>query len=202
MQFVFVRHGETEWNASRRFQGHSDMPLSARGLEQARALADALRGESFTRIYTSDLERAYETARVIGAGHGLEIVTDKRLREFNFGKWEGLTWAEIVEKWPQYAHNRPTQARLYAPPGGEQFDDVVARVSSFFDQFRLAQPHETILIVTHAGALHAAIAALQPAIVDPLAVTFATASITRIAMEDGSARIMSLNDVRHLDSIA
>ncbi|HUA09732.1 MAG TPA: histidine phosphatase family protein [Candidatus Acidoferrales bacterium] len=202
MEFVLVRHGITEWNVSRRFQGQSDVALSARGYEQAEALAAALRDEPLTRVYTSDLARAYETARIIGASHALEVVTDKRLREFDFGKWEGLTWAEIVEKWPEFAHARPTQARLYAPPGGERFEDVVARVGAFFGQFRLAQPHERILVVTHAGVLHAVIAALQPAIVDPLAVTFATASITRIAMEEGRARIMSLNDVGHLDSIA
>jgi broad specificity phosphatase PhoE len=200
MEIVFVRHGETAWNASRRFQGQSNVPLSPRGRAQAAAVLLALRGESFSHAYTSDLERALETARTIVGARKLEVTSDPRMREFDFGQWEGLTWPEIVARWPQYDGRLPTQARRYEPVGGERFEQVVARVRSFLDDLCSGAPAGPVLVVTHAGALHAAMEVLAPEGFDPLGMVFSTASITRIAMEGDRARIISLNDVSHLDS--
>ena len=200
MQIVFVRHGETAWNASRRFQGQSNVPLSARGRAQAAAVALALRGDSFSHAYTSDLERARETAQTIAAARTLDVTSDARLREFDFGQWEGLTWPEIVARWPQFDGRLPMQARAYEPAGGERFEQVVERVRSFLDELRSGAPSDRVLVVTHAGALHAAMEALAPEGFDPLGMVFSTASITRLAMDGDRARIISLNDVSHLDS--
>jgi broad specificity phosphatase PhoE len=202
VQLVFVRHGETAWNAARRFQGQSDVPLSLRGQAQAAALARALCNVPFTHAYSSDLIRALETARAIVAGRDLPIVTDVRLREFDFGEWEGLTWNEIVVRWPELERRLPTQARLYEPIGGETFEHVVARVRAFLDELLDNSAVKYALVATHAGALHAAMEVLRPEGFDPLSMVFSTASITRVAMEDGHARIISLNDVDHLDSTA
>ncbi|MGC2244832.1 MAG: histidine phosphatase family protein, partial [Candidatus Aquilonibacter sp.] len=87
MELVFVRHGETAWNAARRFQGQSQVPLSERGRAQAAELALALRNESFSHAYSSDLTRAMETARTIVGARVLDIASDARLREFDFGQW-------------------------------------------------------------------------------------------------------------------
>jgi broad specificity phosphatase PhoE len=133
---------------------------------------------------------------------GLGLRFDERLREFDFGAWEGLTWPEIVERFPDLAERTPTQARLYAPDGGEHFDDVVARVRAFLDDLHALGPQARVLAVAHAGVLHAAVAALRPEGVDPAGIVFSTASYTRFAMDERGARIITLNDVRHLDSPA
>lgn len=208
MELILVRHGATEWNASHRFQGRTDVPLSDVGRAQALALAQALCNMPFTHAYASDLVRALETARAIAAPHDLRVVPDARLCEFDFGAWEGLTWAQIVEREPELGLRMPTQARLYAPSGGESFDHVVARVRSFFDEVvHGLDLRAYVLIVMHAGTLHAAIEVLRPQGLDPLGISFAPASITRIAvdgiaMEEGHSRIITLNDVDHIDSPA
>ncbi len=202
MELVLVRHGETAWNAARRFQGQSPVPLSQRGRAQAAALARALRNESFSHAYASDLARARETARTIIGARPLEVTSDARLREFDFGEWEGLTWPEIVARWPQFEPGIPTQARRYEPVAGERFEQVVDRVRSFLTELRSGASGGHVLVVTHAGALHAALDVLAPEGFDPLGMVFSTASITRIAMEGDAARIITLNDVSHLDSTA
>lgn len=202
MELFLVRHGETAWNAERRFQGQSDVPLSPRGHTQASAIAAALANMPFARAYSSDLDRARATAHAIVADRGLTVETDARLREFDFGAWEGLTWAQIVARWPELDDQLPTRARFYEPTDGERFEHVVARVRSFLDELRAREALGNVLIVTHAGALHAALEVLAPEGFDPLATVFSTASITRIAMEGDRARIITLNDVNHLDSSA
>lgn len=198
-----VRHGQTQWNASRRFQGRTDIALSERGREQARAIARALKDEPFTHAYSSDLQRAYETAQTIAALHdGLPVLTDERLREFDFGAWEGLTWPQIVERWPELLEREATAARLYAPNEGETFAAVVARVEAFLADVRALGPGANVLAVTHAGVLHAAVAALQPEGIDAEGLVFSTAGFTRFAMDGPRARIITLNDVSHLDSSA
>ena len=198
-----VRHGQTQWNASRRFQGRTDVALSDTGRQQARAIAQALRDEPFTHAFSSDLRRARETAQTIAEFHeGLHVRADERLREFDFGAWEGLTWVQIVERWPELLEREATAARLYAPAGGEQFSDVVARVDSFLRDVRALGPDARVLAVAHAGVLHAAVAALRPEGVDQEGLVFSTAGFTRFAMDGPRARIITLNDVSHLDSTA
>jgi len=178
------------------------VPLSDRGRAQADAIAIALRNIPFTQAFSSDLQRARETAETIVAARTLPVATDVRLREFDFGEWEGLTWNEIVARWPQYAQRLPTQPGRYEPVGGERFEHVIARVGSFLDERVRHGTARYVLAVTHAGALHAALETLAPEGFDPQGKIFSTASITRVAMDDGRARIITLNDVSHLDSIA
>ncbi|MDQ2992754.1 MAG: histidine phosphatase family protein [Candidatus Eremiobacteraeota bacterium] len=192
-----MRHGRTEWNALRRFQGQSDIPLSDEGRTQAAATAGALASEPLEAIVSSDLSRAFETARVIAAHHDLEVVPDPRLREFAFGEWEGLTWDEIVARYPVAADMAFSSVRAYAPTGGERFDSVRARVGRVLDEF--AGREGRVVFVTHAGALHALLDILVADQLDLQTVRLTPASITRIAMDSGKARLMSLDDVRHLD---
>jgi broad specificity phosphatase PhoE len=194
-----VRHGETALNASRRFQGRSDAPLSQRGEEQAKALALALREEPFTHAFASDLRRAFETAHIIAEPHGLAVVRDARLQEFDFGLWEGLAWPDIVERFPELAAKPPKQARNYAPPGGERFADVESRVGAFLDDVRKLPNDAHVLVVTHAGALHAAFSVLAPLGVDFEGISFANGSITRVAVAGPRALALSLSDVSHLE---
>jgi 2,3-bisphosphoglycerate-dependent phosphoglycerate mutase len=202
VELFLVRHGETLWNAERRFQGQTDIPLSPRGRAQAAAIAAALSSIPFSRAYASDLQRAGETARAIVADREVAVETDVRLREFDFGAWEGLTWKEIIARWPEYNDHLPTQPGRYEPVAGERFEHVVARVRAFLDDLRVRVASGHVLIVTHAGVLHAMMEVLAPEGRDRVGMVFATASITRVAMEGDRARIITLNDVSHLDSIA
>jgi broad specificity phosphatase PhoE len=205
IDLTLVRHGVTEWNSSGKYQGRSDVPLSIHGRMQALQLMRALSNERFERAYTSRLSRAAETARIILEPHAVELVTDDRLREFDFGAWEGLTWDEIVRRWPFLRGRGSTSAKEYAPEGGERFEDVCDRVRSFLAELATTA-NGKILIVTHAGVLHAALAVLgnrtydRPE--DRLSLSFAPASISRITMDTEHARIMMLNDVRHLRTSA
>src|SRR5688572_19962610 len=90
-QLILIRHGETLWNTQHRMQGHADSPLTEDGLRQARQLAQRLTQIEFKALYSSDSGRALETARIVAAATGHEIIVDSRLRERNFGVFEGLT---------------------------------------------------------------------------------------------------------------
>ncbi|MBI4759502.1 MAG: histidine phosphatase family protein, partial [Chloroflexi bacterium] len=100
MRLLLVRHGETDWNAEERYQGTTDVPLSAQGRAQAQALTSRMAGEVLDAIYASDLQRAWQTAEVIAAPHGLPVRPEPRLREIDFGAWEGLTFDEIRQRRP------------------------------------------------------------------------------------------------------
>lgn len=143
------------------------------------------------------MARALETARIVAEPHGLAVQPDRRLREFDFGAWEGLTWDEIVATRPHLGEASWAAASLYAPEGGETFDAVRRRVGEFLEQLASARSVGHVVVVTHAGALHASLAALE---LGGLGVTFKPAGITRIAMEEGTSRLISVSDVRHLDT--
>src|ERR1700741_2656837 len=120
-ELLLVRHGETDWNRERRFQGHADQPLNETGREQARAPATDLDGNGIDLIYTSDLARARETAEIVGAQLGLDVVAMRELREIDVGEWEGLTWQEIEERYPEGA--RKWHEHGYGWQSGETYDE-------------------------------------------------------------------------------
>jgi len=151
-----------------------------------------LGGVHFDRVISSDLSRAHETAQIIGGGTPIE--RDARWREFAFGEWEGLTWDEIVERWPAAGEYADTAAKRYEPPGGETFDAVCDRVADALRELRRAD-HARVLIVTHAGALHAMMDVLfgQRAGVKSIAgLRFSPGSITRVNIEADGAELLSL----------
>ncbi len=201
IRYTFVRHGATDWNRDRRFQGQIDIPLNAEGRAQAQALARVLAGERFDRAISSDLLRAYETAQAIRRGKSVEC--DARWREFAFGEWEGLTWEQIVVRHPDLVDSASTGVRRYAAPGGESFDDVLQRVRDALADCA-AGDFENVLIVTHAGPLHAMLHAFfghrEAEMQEVLGVRFAPASITRIEVAAGEATLLALNDVAHVTS--
>ncbi len=193
LHVALIRHGPTEWNETGRFQGNTDLPLSERGRAYARAIAGALRGDGVCKVYSSDLRRTRETARAIAEAYGVPHLEDPRLREFDFGRWEGLTWDEILAQDPELARRPRSAARYYRPAGGESFELVRRRVRAFLDDL-IAGGETPLAVVTHAGALHAFCAELQ------LETTrFSPGGITRVAIDRGRARLLSLDDVAHLD---
>jgi broad specificity phosphatase PhoE len=154
----FIRHGETDWNAGGRVQGHSDVPLSSRGREQAEELAGRLATWPIGVIYSSDLRRALDTARPLADRLGLEPVVDPVLRERNFGVFEGLHDSEVEARLDDSAAFwRDPDTR---PDDGESRREVWNRVSTFLDGLLEDQPADEIAIVSHGGPIRLAAAYL------------------------------------------
>ena len=179
---LLARHGETDWNRDLRFQGHADPPLNELGLQQAEVLADALAGESIAAIYTSDLRRAHETARIVGDRLGVDVTVVPGLREIDVGSWSGLTRDEIAERFPE-------GFRRWSEGGeghdGETRDELVARVVESVRRIADAHPGEQVLLVSHAGALRALLTrAGRP----PQPGHFGNCTVSRIAVRGGRIR--------------
>lgn len=151
LRLLLARHGETDWNAERRLQGWAEVPLNARGCEQARRLALRLTDEPIARIFASDLARARETAEVLAAPHGLAVETDPRLREQNYGEWEGRVLPDFSRRDPEFHRLRAEPE--FRPPGGESKDDLRHRVLDFVAERLREAREETILVVCHGGPL-------------------------------------------------
>lgn len=156
-RLILLRHGETTYNATRRMQGQLDTELSERGLAQAHAAAEELRELGISKIVSSDLRRAYATAKVVAQDLGLDVGVDKRLRETHLGQWQGLTHDEVDSAhagarahWRNNAH--------WAPPEGESRIDVAARAREAIDELMGTYPEwdgSTVLVVSHGGAISA-----------------------------------------------
>ena len=145
-----VRHGATEWNQTKRAQGHADIPLSQAGRRQASAIASELAHFELDAVYSSDLERALDTAAPIAAAHGLEVHVDPGFREIDQGEWEGLTTDEIKERWPDLW----VPKRHYCPrPGGESPQQVRERALAALTRAVKANPDGAIAVVSHGGTI-------------------------------------------------
>lgn len=152
MKLVLIRHGETPWTIAKRYQGTTDIPLSPQGIRQAKAIARALRPLVPTRLYTSTLRRARETARKVARELGLRPVTDARLNEINFGEWEGRYYQRLSQeagaKFRQWR-----EGKLTRPPGGESVGSLRQRVDRFLKEVLRNYPEETVAIVSHGGPI-------------------------------------------------
>ena len=146
---ILVRHGETDWNAQHRWQGHSDTALNDAGREQAHRLAGKL--EPVDALYSSDLARA-RTAEIIAESLGLDIRLDPRLRERGFGSWEGRTSEEIEASFPD-EQRRWREGIGAGAHDAEQFEAFAGRVGSFVDEVVPRHPGEAVLVVTHGGTI-------------------------------------------------
>ena len=152
-----ARHGETTWNKDRRFQGQEDVPLNDLGREQARALAELAAEHDFAALYSSPLVRARETAEIVGARIGLEVVTDDRLKESHVGDWQGLYKEDIAREQPDAWKAFGEAGEDFRFPGGEsleeQQDRVIAAVGDITQAHRLPA-----LVVCHRGVIRCALA--------------------------------------------
>lgn len=146
-----VRHGETEWNLTRRAQGHADVPLNEAGRRQARHVAEELFDANFAAVYSSDLSRAYDTAWAIAESHGLGVVADPTWREIDQGEWEGLGNDEIKRRWP--ALWDPEKRWSEPRPGGESPGEVLERALGGLARIAERHPGEHVVVVTHGGVI-------------------------------------------------
>ena len=139
IRLLLARHAPTDWNTKGRFQGQEDIALGDTGRSLAALLADRLGEERIDEIQTSDLRRAWETARAVADARGLPLRLDTRLRELNFGSWQGLTYDEVRQAYPEALAAWEADALRVAPPGGETLAQLATRIGSFLGGLCLAQ---------------------------------------------------------------
>ena len=152
-RIIAIRHGETDWNAATRIQGHTDIALNANGVEQARQLGAALANEDIDAVYASDLSRAADTAQAIATHHKLTVHTHTGLRERHFGYFEGLTWAAIEAKHAEDALAWRSRDTHFAPAGGESLEALKARVLNTLNELAGKHMGQHIVIAAHGGIL-------------------------------------------------
>lgn len=157
-KLILIRHGRTLWNSSGKFQGQSDIELSQEGISQAEKLAENFPVTHIDRVYSSNLKRAYITGEIIAKKFNVPIIKDKRLCEVSFGSWEGLTYDEIHEKWPNEIETMFSTPDVLTMPEGESFAQVQKRgVEALLDIVN-KHPDETIAITAHGGILRTLLA--------------------------------------------
>jgi probable phosphoglycerate mutase len=196
---ILLRHGQTEYSADRRFAGRGDIALTDTGRQQAAAAADRLVPRGIDAIVTSPLQRARRTAEAVAAATGAPLAVDDGLIEADFGKWEGLTFAEAAERWPDEMSAWLASADV-APPGGESFADAARRVLAALDRLLAAHRYQTLLLVSHVTPIKTL--ACRALLAPPAAlfrIHLDVASLTEIDwFADGPVLVRSLNDTAHL----
>lgn len=155
---LLTRHGETDWNRDHLWQGHTGPPLNDTGRRQAADLA--MRIDRIDAVYSSDTERARETALILADRHSLEVAVDPRLREVNFGEWEGLTRAQINERFGG-AFTKWLSGESSTPNGGEADEAMADRVIAALADISAQHPDGRVLVVTSGGPIRAVEARLR-----------------------------------------
>src|SRR5690606_28171707 len=152
LNIYLLRHGETQWNADgNKYCGHTDIPLTEKGISQANQVYEQFQGMEFSQVYSSPLQRAAKTAQIASGTHN--VISDDRLIEVDFGNWEGKTKEEFIPEnetlWQNWERHPETTK---AGESGETASEVIERVDDFFSS--IIQKHsdgETILVVAHNG---------------------------------------------------
>lgn len=201
LHLMLVRHGETDWNAQRRFQGQSDVPLSELGRQQVELLAERLAGHQIDAIYASDLMRAWETARIIASKSGLKVSSEPRLRELKFGILEGLTFEEAQAQYPEMI--AAWLGDLHQPPeGAETIERFNTRIVSLLDDLKREHDEQIVLLVAHGGPLSELLrAVLELSPEKRWYLELDNASLTEVTITDEYVALKRLNDTCHLSAI-
>ena len=199
---IVVRHGETEWNLSGRYQGQLESPLAPRGVSQAKALAKGLSGKGINIIYSSDLGRAVQTSEIIAHELRQDFTLDQGLRERNLGIIQGKTRGEFIEMHPEEANSFKSDNPDYAPPDGESVKIMYLRNISCLESIVSKNLGRKILVVTHGGVLLNLlykILNIPPARFTP--VSLFNASINTFSITDGKWKLESWGELQHLKGL-
>lgn len=188
-ELYLVRHGETDWNAARRIQGRTDIPLNDAGRAQARRAAELLARRRWDAVYASPLSRAHETARIIADHLGLGEVTDvDAFVERDYGEAEGMSFEQLEELYPEGVH----------APGQETRDEVAARVVPALLELAERRPGERLIVVSHGGAIRSVLQTAEPGTRHP---RITNASVHSFRVEEGELRLIAFDDPIEEESI-
>jgi broad specificity phosphatase PhoE len=199
-----ARHGATTLSAEDRFAGSTDVGLSDDGREQARALAERLADDPIASVYASPMNRTQETAAIIGAPHGLEPVLRDGLREIDHGRWEGLTRAEVEQRFDGEYEAWEEDPFTFAPEGGESGLKVMARALPVLREIVLAHPNQTVVVVSHKATIRLLLSAVLG--IDARGyrdrLDQAPACLNGLDFKDPvRARLMLFNDISHYAAV-
>jgi len=195
-----IRHGETAWNVDGRIQGQLDVPLNEMGRWQVHRLALAVADEDIAAVYSSDLRRALETAQAVARGSGDPVVTDTGLRERGFGTFEGLSYAEINERWPEMGERWRRRDPTFGAPGGETLNEFYARSIAAASRLAALHPGQTIALVSHGGVMDCLYrAATRVALDAPRSWQLGNAAINRLLYTPQGFTLVGWSDTYHLD---
>ena len=185
---LLARHGETDWNRDRRFQGHADPPLNERGREQARELGRNLAHLAIAAVYTSPLRRARETAEIVAVATGAGLRVEPQLREVDVGDWTGLTVDDVRQRFPdEYARWRAHETHGWN--GGESYETLGERVLPAIHRIATVHPEATVVVVTHGGPIRAiagVVAGLDPLATRHTIPVVKNCDVAAITVERGS----------------
>ena len=197
---LLLRHGQTEMSAERRFAGRGDIPLTSTGVQQAAAVAVRLADRGgIDVVLTSPLLRALRTAEAVAHAVGVPLTVDPDLVETDFGDWEGMTFGEVLARWPDEMEAWRADVSA-APPGGESFAAVAKRVDAALDRLLTERKGQTVVVVSHVTPIKTLVCR---ALLAPPAAMFRmhldVAALCEAAwFADGPALLRSLNDTAHL----
>lgn len=200
-RIIAIRHGETAWNVDSRLQGHLDIPLNDVGLWQARQAALALADEPIDAIYSSDLQRAWVTARAIAETTQAPLTAHQGLRERSFGVLQGHTFEELEAKEPEQAYRWRKRDPAFAPEGGESLIALRERITA--TTYVLAAQHVggQIVLVAHGGVLDVLYrAATRQDIQAPRTWQLGNAAINRLLWTPDGLSLVGWADTQHLDN--
>ncbi len=198
MHITLVRHGETEWNRTGRAQGHQPIPLNETGCKQAAKVAERLANETFDLVWSSDLQRAYETIEPWAQITQSHVVQRQDLRERSFGDWEGDNYHDVLSRLAQRAIETGKHESEIRPPNGESYADVCLRLQPLVEEIRSQDGR--LLIVSHGGTLGCLMASLFRANHQTaMAFRFRNAAVAEIMQRpNGDFALERYNDVSHL----
>jgi alpha-ribazole phosphatase len=207
IEFLLVRHGESEWNKSSRYTGQQDVPLSALGKQQARQLALRLADEHLAAVYASPLRRARETAEIIARQRGWPVRIDQGLAEIHHGLWEGMTTRQVMQEYPSMMDRWRSQPHTVVMPQGESLKDVALRVDGALERIIIAVLKGKVMICSHDAVLRVLVSrCLGMGLKDFWKWDFENASLTILHGQENmgrySFRLDALNDTAHLGSLA
>jgi len=199
-RILAIRHGRTAWNADSRIQGHTDVGLDALGLQQAERLAAALSDEPLQAVYSSDLSRAKQTAAPLAWRRGLDLRVDTGLRERGFGDFEGFSFAQIEQRWPEQAERWRRRDPDFGPRGGEALRAFRERIVATVERLARAHRGACIALVTHGGVLDLLYReAARVALDAPRTWHLGNASINRLLHHGEGLVLVGWDDARHLE---
>ena len=196
---LLARHGESDWNRSKRWQGWTDRPLTELGRRQAAELAKRLEETDLDAVYSSDLRRARDTAAIVAEHKGLTVETMRELREVDVGSWSGLTRADADEQHPE-AYARWLQGGE-GWEDGETYDELGVRVVRGIRRIAAADPWQRVLVVAHGGtirAIHAAALGVDVHTYRRIQRVEPNATLSAVCVEDG--RLTELCRAEDLDA--
>lgn len=201
-RIYFIRHGETEWNTTGRYQGWSDIPLSEIGMKQAEAVGKRFQNIDIDVIYSSPLDRAYQTAHEIAKHKNMQIIKDEHLKEINFGDWEGLTADEIKNLYGEQFTNFIQNPESGEFPGDGSLELVTQRLKIGLDAVIKQNKDKKIAIVSHGGLIRLAIFYMMGMSKDYYGrMWIDNTAISIVDIRNEGTVLYTVNDHSHLDNL-